>query len=80
MTHVVFFTNTETLEAKVKPEGTGHMELKTATYVKNLREAGVEAHMDVFHGNIHGFDMMTWTKNAKAAKQKLFAAVEKYMG
>jgi hypothetical protein len=22
MTHVIFFTNTETLEAKVKPEGT----------------------------------------------------------
>ena len=52
---------------------------ETAAYVRNLQEAGVEAHMDVFHGNIHGFDTMTWTKNAKAAKEKLFAAAEKYM-
>ena len=36
--------------------------------------------MDIFHGNIHGFDAMTWTKNAKAAKQKLLRAAEKYMG
>ena len=53
---------------------------ETIAYVKNLRDAGVEAHMDIFHGNIHGFDAMTWTKNAKAAKEKLFAAAEKYMG
>ena len=53
---------------------------ETVTYVKNLREAGVEAQMDIFHGNIHGFDAMTWTKNAKAAKQKLLSAAEKYMG
>ena len=53
---------------------------ETVAYVKNLQEAGVEAHMDIFHGNIHGFDAMTWTENAKAAKQKLIAAAEKYMG
>lgn len=53
---------------------------ETIAYVKNLQEAGVEAHMDIFHGNIHGFDAMTWTRNAKAAKEKLFAAAEKYMG
>ena len=53
---------------------------ETVAYVKNLQEAGVEAHMDIFHGNIHGFDAMTWTENAKAAKEKLLAAAEKYMG
>ena len=53
---------------------------ETMTYVKNLQEAGVEAHADVFHGNIHGFDAMTWTKNAKEAIQKLIAAAEQYMG
>ena len=53
---------------------------ETVAYVKNLQDAGVEAHMDIFHGNIHGFDVMTWTKNAKAARQKLLAAAEKYMG
>ena len=53
---------------------------ETIAYVKNLQEAGVEAHMDIFHGNIHGFDAMTWTRNAKEAKLKLFAAAQKYMG
>ena len=53
---------------------------ETVAYVKKLQEAGVEAHMDIFHGNIHGFDAMTWTENAKHAKQKLIAAAEKYMG
>ncbi len=53
---------------------------ETLAYVKNLREAGVEAHADVFHGNIHGFDVLRWTKNAKAAKRKIIAAAEKYMG
>ena len=54
--------------------------IETLTYVKNLQEAGVEAHADVFHGNIHGFDTMVWTRNAKAAKKKIIAAAEKYMG
>ncbi len=53
---------------------------ETVTYVKNLQEAGVEADMDLFHGNIHGFDTMRWSKNAKAAKQKLLRAAAKYMG
>ena len=53
---------------------------ETIAYVKRLQEAGVEARMDLFHGNIHGFDAMTWTRNARAAKEKLFAAAEKYMG
>jgi len=52
---------------------------ETAAYVRKLQEAGVEAHMDIFHGNIHGFDVMAWTKNAKEAKRRLIAAAEKYM-
>ena len=53
---------------------------ETITYVEKLREAGVDAHVDIFHGNIHGFDVMRWTKNAKEARKKLLLAAEKYMG
>ena len=52
---------------------------ETITYVENLKEAGVEAHVDVFHGNIHGFDTMRWTKNAKEARKKLIRAAEKFL-
>ena len=52
---------------------------ETAAYVQKLQEAGVEARMDIFHGNIHGFDMMAWTKNAKDAKRKLIDAAKIYM-
>ena len=52
---------------------------ETMSYVRKLREAGVEAKVDVFHGNTHGFDFMFWTKNAKEAKKKLIKASEKYM-
>ena len=52
---------------------------ETLTYVRRLNEDGVEAHADVFHGNIHGFDALFWTKNAKEAKKKLIRAAEKYM-
>ena len=52
---------------------------ETLTYVRNLREAGVEAYVDIFHGNTHGFDFMFWTQNAKDAKRKLIQAAEKYM-
>ena len=53
---------------------------ETLTYVQKLNEAGIDAHVDVFHGNIHAFDALVWTKNAKEAKQKLMRAAEKYMG
>ena len=43
------------------------------------QEGGVEAHVDVFHGNIHGFDTMRWTRNAKEARKKLILAVEKFL-
>ncbi len=52
---------------------------ETITYVRNLKEAGVDAAVDIFHGNTHGFDFMFWTKNAKEARQKLIRAAEKYM-
>ena len=52
---------------------------ETLTYVQKLKEAGIDAHADVFHGNIHAFDALFWTKNAKEAKKKLFYAAEKYM-
>ncbi len=48
---------------------------ETLEYVKNLKEAGVDAHADVFSGNVHAFDRFCfWTKEAKAAKAALFRA------
>ena len=44
---------------------------ETRTYIHNLQEAGVEAAVDVYHGDFHGFDVFFWTKNAKTAKRKL---------
>ncbi len=53
---------------------------ETLAYVKALNEAGVPAKADVFHGNIHAFDGLFWTANAKEAKRRLIAAAEPYMG
>lgn len=44
---------------------------ETRTYIRNLQEAGVEADVDVYHGDFHGFDVFFWTRNAKEAKRKL---------
>lgn len=44
---------------------------ETRTYIRNLREAGVDAAVDVYHGDFHGFDVFFWTRNAKTAKRKL---------
>ena len=52
---------------------------ETITYVENLKAAGIDAHVDIFHGNIHGFDTMRWTKNAKEARKKLIRAAEKFL-
>ncbi len=52
---------------------------ETLTYVRKLKEAGTEAAADVFRGNVHGFDFMFWTANAKEAKKKLLQAAEPYM-
>ena len=43
---------------------------ETLTYVRKLREAGIEACADVFHGKTHAFDGLFWTKNAREAKKK----------
>ena len=52
---------------------------ETLTYVRKLQEAGIAAEADVFRGNIHGFDYLFWTKNAKEARKKLLTAAEPYM-
>ena len=52
---------------------------ETLTYVRKLQEAGVKASVDVFPGNIHGFDYIPWSKKAKSAKRKLIQAAEMYM-
>ena len=53
---------------------------ETLTYIRNLKNAGIKAHVDVFHGNTHGFDFMFWTRNAKEAKKKLIRAVGRFFG
>lgn len=55
--------------------------IETLDYVRNLRAAGVDAHVDVFHGNTHAFDMFRfWTFEAKEAKRRLCAAYERVIG
>lgn len=52
---------------------------ETLAYVANLKKAGVEAKVKVYHGKTHAFDMLLpWTKNAKAAKRWLCRSVENY--
>ncbi len=51
---------------------------ETLAYVHNLQEAGIEARVDVFHGNVHGFDAMFWTRNAREARHNLLRASRKY--
>ena len=52
---------------------------ETLTYVQRLKDAGIEASVDVFHGNTHGFDFLFWTRNAKEARERLIKAAEPYM-
>ena len=42
---------------------------ETLTYIRNLKEAGIEAAVDVFHGKTHGFDFMFWTKKRRKRKK-----------
>lgn len=44
---------------------------ETLTYIRNLNDAGIRAHVDVFHGNFHAFDYLIWTKKAREARRKL---------
>ena len=42
---------------------------ETLDYVRKLRECGVPAECDIYHGDVHAFDMLTpWTQSARAAK------------
>lgn len=53
---------------------------ETLTYVRNLQEAGVEASVDVYPGNVHAFDMLEPEKEqSKTARRKLLEAFEKLL-
>ena len=53
---------------------------ETLTYVKKLQEAGVEAKVDIYHGNTHAFDMLLpWQEQSKAAKRRLCEEYERHM-
>ena len=50
---------------------------ETLTYVRNLREAGVEASVDVYHGDAHAFDMLQpGSEQSREARKRL---CEKYV-
>ena len=53
---------------------------ETVTYIRELQKAGVDASMDVFHGDIHAFDALFWTDNSKEAREKLCEAYERIIG
>ena len=44
---------------------------ETLAYIRHLKDAGVDAGVDVYHGNFHGFDALFWTRNAQQAKEEL---------
>ena len=52
---------------------------ETLTYIKNLNDAGIDAHVDVYHGNFHAFDYLFWTRNAREARRKLRENYERMM-
>ena len=43
-----------------------------------LQKSNVVAKLDIYHGSLHGFDMLFWTKKAKRAKNVLYSDVRKY--
>ena len=52
---------------------------ETIDYINHLKEANVNCKLDIYHGNVHGFDMILfWTKKAKKAKNVLYDDVRKY--
>ncbi len=53
---------------------------ETLTYVRKLKEAGVEADVAVYHGNRHGFDIARfWTTQAKTARRELCRVYERFI-
>ena len=51
---------------------------ETIDYIENLSKSDVVCKLDIYHGNIHGFDMLFWTKKAKRAKNVLYNDVRMY--
>lgn len=51
---------------------------ETVTYIENLRNAGVEAHMDIYPGLFHAFDMLLPFLKASRAAAKGFDARFEY--
>ncbi len=50
-------------------------------YVEKLQEAGVEASVDVYPGNVHAFDMMQPGKDqSKKARERLCEELERLLG
>lgn len=49
---------------------------ETLTYIRRLNESGAASRVDVFHGKLHGFDALFWTKKSRLARQRLCAAYE----
>ena len=53
---------------------------ETLTYVRNLQQAGVDAKADVYHGNVHAFDMLQPGKQqSKASRKRLCEEFEKHI-
>ena len=48
---------------------------ETLTYVRHLKEAGIDAEADVYPGNVHAFDLLRpWRKSSHEARKKLYEA------
>ena len=80
--------DTDVIVGSLSPERYGEFSLAVPSpavpsdtgVVAGLKEAGVPAELDVYHGDVHAFDMLTpWTKEARAARRKLCAVYEEFM-
>lgn len=53
---------------------------ETLNYVRKLQEAGVPAAVDVYPGDLHGFDMIEfWSKKTRRARGKLCEVYEAWL-
>ena len=53
---------------------------ETLQYVKNLQDAGVEASVDVYPGNVHAFDMLQPGKDkSRNAREKLYEELKRLL-
>jgi len=54
---------------------------ETLTYVRKLQEAGVDASVDVYHGDMHAFDMLRpKDSQSKLARERFYEAYRKILG